>query len=89
MGLVVMASPAYCFLLALAIAIRPSHWRDRFAGLSAAVVILASGVALAAAVLDDQTPTALDGHLRADALSAQCSVVLTGGPPRATHGPVA
>jgi hydrogenase-4 component F len=59
-----------CSGLALATVILRNRVLSRYAVVAAAVVVLGSGLALVGPVLDGETPTALDGLLRVDALSA-------------------
>lgn len=59
-----------CTVLAIATATLRNRTLSRYAVVAAAVVVLGSGLALVGATLDDHTPTALDGLLRVDALSA-------------------
>ncbi len=62
---------AFCLALAVCTAV-PQLGRGlrRLSGIVASAVVLVSGVVLVMAVLDGQTPTALHGQLRVDALSA-------------------
>lgn len=70
MAFLVLAPVLACAVLAAATAGLRSRFVSRYAVVAAAVVILGSGIALVAVVLDGRTPTALDGLLRVDALSA-------------------
>ena len=65
-----------CLSLAFGLTIRRAAQTSRYASVIAAVSILASGIALAARVLDGSQPTALGGLLRADALSAFMLIVV-------------
>ena len=65
-----------CFALSVGSAAVRSAALQRFAGVAAATVVLASGVALVLAVLGGDTPTALSGQLRVDALSAYMLTVV-------------
>ena len=65
-----------CFALSVGSAIVRSAALQRFAGVAAATVVLASGVALVVAVLGGDTPTAISGQLRVDALSAYMLTVV-------------
>ncbi len=70
MDLLLIAPLALCLLIGVAtIAVRRA-WLNRYAGVSAASVVLASGLAIDAQVLAGHTLTAVGGLLRADALSA-------------------
>jgi len=61
---------AFCLMLAVGTSAPPLGGLRRYAGVVASAVILVSGLALVVAVLDGQTPTAVGGQLRVDALSA-------------------
>lgn len=65
-----------CFALSVGSAAVRSPALQRFAGVAAATVVLASGVVLVVAVLGGDTPTALGGQLRVDALSAYMLTVV-------------
>lgn len=70
MTTVVLLPVTTCLGLALATVLLRNRVLSRFGVVAAAVVLLVSGLLLISAVLQDQTPTALDGLLRVDALSA-------------------
>jgi len=72
MSAVVVLPLAVCLALAVTSALPvPALGRlRRYAGIAAAATVLASGIVLVVAVLDGQTPTAVHGQLRVDALSA-------------------
>jgi hydrogenase-4 component F len=70
MAALLIAPLAICLLLVIATPAARRSWLNRFAGTAAAGAVLASGVAIAATVLADGPLTALDGLLRADALTA-------------------
>ena len=70
MAFLVLLPLAACAVLAVATAILRNRFLSRYAVVAAAVVVLGSGLALVGVALDDHTPTALDGLLRVDALSA-------------------
>jgi hydrogenase-4 component F len=68
-----LVGPLVLAVLSLALGSSPLR---RFLGLTSSVVVLASGVLLVTAVLNDQVPTAGGGMLRADALSAYMLTVV-------------
>ena len=70
MGILAVLPIASCLALALGSWVLPWGGLRRYAGVAASVVVLVSGIVLVAAVLDEQTPIALHGQLRVDALSA-------------------
>jgi hydrogenase-4 component F len=70
MTAIVVLPVTTCLGLALATALLRNRVLSRYGVVAAAVVLLASGLVLIGAVLDGRTPTALDGLLRVDALSA-------------------
>ncbi len=70
MALLVLLPVLACPLLALATAILRRRILSRYAVVAAAVVVLGAGLALVGRTLDGDVPTALDGLLRVDALSA-------------------
>jgi len=61
---------ALCLALAVGTSVLPLGGLRRYAGVVASAVVLVSGIAMVIAVLDDQTPRAVNGQLRVDALSA-------------------
>ena len=65
-----------CFALSVGSAAVRSPALQRFAGVAAATAVLASGVVLVVAVLGGDTPTAIGGQLRVDALSAYMLTVV-------------
>jgi hydrogenase-4 component F len=70
MGYLLLLPLATCLLLAAATATLHAPWLNRFAGIVAASLVLASGIAMLVSVLADGPLTAVGGALRADALSA-------------------
>ncbi|MFC5928951.1 hydrogenase [Cryobacterium melibiosiphilum] len=68
-----LVGPLVLAVLSLALGSSPAR---RFLGLASSVVVLASGVLLVTAVMNDQVPTAGGGMLRADALSAYMLTVV-------------
>jgi len=70
MSAVVVLPVSCCLVLALATALLRVAGLRRYAGVVAAAVVLISGIALVVVVLDGQAPTAVNGQLRVDALSA-------------------
>jgi hydrogenase-4 component F len=70
MSAFVVLPVAFCLALAVPTAVLPADALRRYAGVAAATVVLVSGIVLIVAVLDEQTPTAVGGQLRVDALSA-------------------
>jgi hydrogenase-4 component F len=70
MGALAVLPIAACLALGVATSTLRRHALRRYAGVLAAGVILVCGLVLVAAVLGGQTPTALGGQLRVDALSA-------------------
>jgi hydrogenase-4 component F len=70
MGLLLIVPLAGCLLLGVAVVVLRRTWLNRHAGVLASSLVLASGLAITAQVLGGATPTALDGLLRADALTA-------------------
>ncbi len=70
MDLLLITPLAGCALLGMAAALLRRAWLNRLAGVLAAVIVLASGLAISAQVLAGHTLTALGGLLRADALTA-------------------
>jgi hydrogenase-4 component F len=70
MALLTLLPLLVCPSLALLVALLRGATLCRFAPLLAALVVLGSGIALVGVVLGGSTPTALDGVLRVDALSA-------------------
>ncbi|MDO8732639.1 MAG: proton-conducting transporter membrane subunit [Actinomycetota bacterium] len=70
MAALLIAPLAICLLLVMATAVARKSWLNRFAGIIAAAAVLASGVVIAALVLAGGPLTAIDGLLRADALTA-------------------
>jgi formate hydrogenlyase subunit 3/multisubunit Na+/H+ antiporter MnhD subunit len=70
MALLTLLPLLACPSFALLVALLRRATLCRFAPLLAALVVLGSGIALVGVVLDGSTPTALDGVLRVDALSA-------------------
>ncbi len=70
MGAVVVLPVAWCALLAVVTVVARDQRVNRYAGLAAAIVVLGSGLALVSQVLGGAIPTAFDGILRVDALSA-------------------
>lgn len=70
MATLVLLPLVACTVLAIATAILRNRVLSRYAVVAAAVVVLGSGLALVGVTLDGHTPTALDGLLRVDALSA-------------------
>ncbi|MHB1166720.1 MAG: proton-conducting transporter transmembrane domain-containing protein [Candidatus Nanopelagicales bacterium] len=80
---------AACLVLAASTALARRAWLNRLAGLIAGAVILASGLAIAAAVLSDGPLTAMGGLLRADALTAFMLVVVGAVGVTATWGSLA
>jgi hydrogenase-4 component F len=70
MAALLIAPLATCLLLVVATAVVRRPWLNRFAGIAAATTVLTSGVAIAATVLASGPVTAVDGLLRADALTA-------------------
>ncbi|MGA8247513.1 MAG: proton-conducting transporter membrane subunit [Nocardioides sp.] len=76
MGLLLELPLVSALLLALLVASGRGRALRRHAGVVAAAVVLSCGVALAVVVLADRTVTALDGQLRADALSSFMLIVV-------------
>jgi hydrogenase-4 component F len=76
MGAFAVLPIACCLTLAAATLLLPFRWLRRYAEVVASAVVLTSGIALVAAVLDERTLTALNGQLRADALSAFMLIVV-------------
>jgi hydrogenase-4 component F len=70
MDLLLVAPLAACLALGVATVIARRAWLNRYAGVLAASVVLVSGLAISAQILSGRTLTALDGLLRADALTA-------------------
>lgn len=70
MAALVVLPIAACIVLAVATATLHLRFLSRYAVVTAAAVILGAGIGLIPVVLDARTPTALDGLLRVDALSA-------------------
>ncbi len=70
MGALVLLPVATCLVLALGTVILRNRFLSRYAMVAATTVVLGSGLALIGLVLDGETPTALDGLLRVDALTA-------------------
>jgi hydrogenase-4 component F len=70
MGVFVVLPIACCLALAVGTSVPPLGGLRRCAGVLASAVVLVSGLVLVVAVLDGQTPTAVAGQLRVDALSA-------------------
>jgi hydrogenase-4 component F len=70
MSLLLIVPLAACLLLGVGVVALRRTWLNRYAGVLASAVVLASGLAITAVVLGGATPTALDGLLRADALTA-------------------
>jgi hydrogenase-4 component F len=70
MGYLLLLPLATCLLLAAATATLHAPWLNRFAGIAAALAVLASGVAILVSVMANGPLTAVGGALRADALSA-------------------
>ena len=75
MGLLLVLPLVTVPVLAVLVAAGYGRALRRYAGVVESTVVLACGLGLAALVLDDQTVTALDGQLRADALSAFMLIV--------------
>jgi hydrogenase-4 component F len=61
---------ATCLLLAIATAMLHMPLLNRFAGVAAASIVLASGAAMLISIISNEPLTAMGGALRADALSA-------------------
>src|SRR5829696_8518038 len=76
MGAFAVLPIACCLTLAVGTLVLPLRWLRRYAEIVASEVVLVSGFALVAAVLAERTPTALNGQLRADALSAFMLIVV-------------
>ena len=70
MAALLLVPLATCLVLVVLTAAARRSWLNRLAGVLAASTVLASGVAICARVLSDGPLTALDGLLRADALTA-------------------
>jgi hydrogenase-4 component F len=70
MSALLIAPLVTCLVLGTATALARRSWLNRFAGVLAALVVLASGVAISSQVLSGPSLTAFDGLLRADALTA-------------------
>ena len=70
MGFFAALPIACCLMLAVGTAAPRLGGLRRYTGVVAAAVVMVSGVVLVVAVLDGQTPTAVGGRLRVDALSA-------------------
>ncbi len=70
MGLLVLLPAMACLGLSLLTALVRTAYLARYAGIIGAAAVLGSGMALVAVVLGGETPTALGGLLRVDALSA-------------------
>ena len=70
MGVLLIAPLAACLLLGAGVVGLRRTWLNRYAGVLASAVVLVSGLAITTQVLGGATPTALDGLLRADALTA-------------------
>ncbi len=89
MATLLIAPLATCILLVLATVAFHRDWLNRFAGIIASSAVLASGAASAVVVLGDGELTAMNGLLRADALTAFMLVLIGAVGLNATWGSLA
>jgi len=70
MGVFVVLPIVGCLALAVGTSVPSLGGLRRYAGVVASALVLVSAIVLVVAVLDERTPTAVNGQLRVDALSA-------------------